>query len=192
LIIEAALEPVWLYGKLHTLLPTFDNYMANTQVLTSKFLSLNGQRWIHGLHGRLLFEASRPRIFGRIIELKNPLGLVVATINPQPWKPRPTWEISMNSGSYAIKRQVKSFGRLYHIEAGMFDGAVIEDGDFDRQFRIQHHDRILAQASEVAFSLIAKNVIDVMEDDEQVNLLAAVVSVIISTEKQRAGAERTQ
>ena len=166
--------------------------MANTQVLTSKFLSLRGQRWIHGVHGRLLFEASRPRIFGRKIELKDPLGLVVATINPQPWKPRPTWEISTNSGDYNIKRQITPFERLYHVVAGMFDGAVIEGAHFDRLFRIHHNDKVLAQASEEAFSLIAKNVIDIMDDREQVNLLIAIVSVIISTEKQKAGTDRTQ
>lgn len=166
--------------------------MANTQVLTSKFLSLRGLRWIHGVHGRLLFEASRPRIFGRKIELKNPLGLVVATINPQPWKPKPTWEVNTNGGDYRIKRQIKPFARLYQIETGSFDGAIIESGHFDQQFRIRHNDRILAQASEEAFSLIAKNVIEVMDGSEQVNLLSAVVSVIISTEKQKAGADRTQ
>lgn len=76
------------------------------------------------MHGRLLFEAFRPRIFCRIIELKEALGLVVATINPQLWKPLPTWEISTNSGDYKIKRQIKSLERLYHVEAGMFDGAI--------------------------------------------------------------------
>lgn len=166
--------------------------MANTQVLTSKFLSLRGQRWIHGVHGRLLFEASRPKIFGRTIELKGPLGLVAATIIPQPWKPRPTWEIRSTSGDYRIKRQIKSIERLYHIETGIFDGAVIEGGHFDRQFRIRHDDRILAQASEEAFSLVAKNVIEVMDGSEQVNILSAVVSIIISTEKQKSGANRTQ
>jgi len=164
--------------------------MANAQILTSKFLSLRGQRWIHGEHGRLLFQASRPRIFGRAIEIKNPLGLVVATINPQLWKSHPTWEVITSDSNYNIKRRIKSFERLYYIEGGMFDGALIEGENFDRQFRISHHNKIIAQANEQLFSLIAKSTIEVMDGSEHASLLTAVVSIIISTEKQMAGMNR--
>lgn len=168
--------------------------MANTQILTSKFLSLRGQCWVHGEHGRLLFGASRPKIFSKIIELKDPLGLVVATINPQPWKTRPTWDVSTNSGDFKIKKDIQSFERLYRIETGLFDGAVIEGGDFDRQFRIRYKDKILAQGREQAFSLIAKNVIEVMDGSEHINLLSAVVSIIIAKQKQkqRTGTHRNR
>lgn len=90
------------------------------------------------------------------------------------------------------KKKIQSFERLYRIEAGLFDGAVIEGGDFDRQFRIRYDDKILAQGSEQAFSLIAKNIIEVMDCSEQINLLSAVVSIIITKEKQRAGANRNR
>lgn len=160
--------------------------MTNIQVLTRKFLSLRDVHWIHDEQGKLLFEASRPKVFGKLIELKNSTGAVIASINPQVWKSHPTWQISTKQGDYAIKRNKKSFERLYYIEGGLFDGTFIEGINHDTHFRIRHDEQVLAQASEEAFSVKAKHVVEVTDTRDEAQILAALVSVIISKEKQQA------
>ena len=117
----------------------------------------------------------------------------MATINPQPWKSPPCWQISSGNDNYTIKQNIKSFQRFYQIEAGLFDGVIVEGGQYDQQFRIRHGDEILAHANEEMHSLKGKHVIDVMDGSEQINILSAVVSVIISKEKQdsRSGHDRS-
>lgn len=104
----------------------------------------------------------------------------------------PTWEVIAGNDSYKIKQKIKSFERSYYVEGGLFDGVIVEGGHFDQQFRIRHGDQILAQASEEVFSMKEKHVIDVLDGSEQINLFSAVVSIIISEEKQQARANRNQ
>ena len=166
--------------------------MASTLILSSKLLSLWDQRWIHDEHGVMLYESSRPKMFGRTVELKNPAGVVVATIDPQTWKSRPTWEISTANNNYAIVQNIKSYQRFYQISAGPFDGVIIEGGDFDQQFRIRLGDEILAQASEEMFSLTSKHVVNVLVDNEDIQILSAVVGIILVKEKQKSRTKQSQ
>ena len=153
-------------------------------VITSKTFSLKAQSWVHDDQATLLFDAQKTGVFSKDTQLNEISTSETTILKDQRWKPESPWLIESTLGQFQIKRNIRSITRHYWIEGGVFDGATVQADSPDYGYQIALGDRVIANAYEKRLSLKSEQQVDMVEDTAETRLLAAIVGIVVSREKQ--------
>jgi uncharacterized protein YxjI len=114
----------------------------------------------------------------------------VATIRRKILSLTSSWKIKGELGSFTLRRKLLAWTRRYRAIGGPFNGAILSSGIWDVKFQIRHQDVVLARAASALLTVRDRQVIELLQEGDAVELFAVIVMVSLHLDHQDEKRER--
>jgi len=159
--------------------------MSKYLSVSNTILSMRGHMPITDENGVLIYEAKGELPFiSPTWRLLTATGEVVATVRKKVFTWQPTWIVSGELGTFAIKRKLFSFVRCYRVEGGPFNGSELTGNFMGLKFDIVHNSDVIAHATGKIFSLRDTHTIEIVKQGPEARLFTAIAMVTLQLDKR--------
>lgn len=158
--------------------------------LNSKLLTLGSNYQIRNEKDELAFEV-RGKIlsFGHDLTLETPDGVEVARIKQKMMNFMPTFELYLNEKPYAIiSKKFSWFKKTFLLDIPGPNDYEIEGNFWNFEYEFRRRQGVVARISRKRLSITGVYGVDIVEGEDPISILAAVVVIDLCNRSEAAAA----